>query len=546
MLGRLLILAAALVVLGIGLNRAKIAETVSDPVGGFRSQDESLFANSAITMALRGDWMTPKFLGRIYLYKPPLQFWLSAISMKVLGISLIALRLPILLCGTLGVMLLFDWGRRSASIWAGLGVALLLLSDPMWHIFSRIYYTDMLVTVFIAAALYFVARDPRLEKRTSIGGFAIATAAAIMTKSIGGALPILVLFLFAVVIRRENRPGWMRVAQACVLTGLLAAPWHLYQLVVHRQWFWADYVQTQMLGYGTHPPFQLTSEIPLVFYAKRLFLVDPVLSILALIGLPALILALRRRDAVLPVLLSAWLLVVCLSLSSFQARGNFRWVLFLLPPLCLLAASFGPLGSRLRQKWLVGILCGVFAVKAFAGSQVWGLSFGAAPPMPAISLLRAYADRGRPNPLVLVEADDELYSATLPLPEIHYVWIDPSGGVQRLAPQFVYLGITVTAQQFEEIGRWEPQFRDRLREWGLDSGEPIATSVVADSDADVAKIIAAHPEADFYLPARLRPALEGAVTHELVVASDQRFFLLARQKPERPVSTVRFTLPRNW
>ncbi len=545
MLGRLPIFAAALLVLGIGLDRAKVAETVSDPVGGFRSQDESLFANSAITMVLRGDWLTPRFLSRIYLFKPPLQFWLSAISMKVLGISLITLRLPILFCGVLGVLLLYDWGRRT-SVWAGFVVALLLLSDPMWHIFSRIYYTDMLVTVFIAAALYLVARDPRLEKRTSIVGFAMATAAAIMTKSIGGVLPILVLVLFAVVIRRENRPGWIRVAQACVLTGLLAAPWHLYQFVVHRQWFWADYVETQMLGYGTHPPFQLTREIPLVFYAKRLFLVDPELLILALIAVPALILALRRRDAVLPVLLSSWLLVVCLSLSSFQARGNFRWVLFLLPPLCLMAAGFGPLATGSRQKWLVGVLCALFAVKALAGTQVWGLSFGATKPMPAISLLRAYADRDRPNPLVLVEADDELYSATLPLPEIHYVWIDPSGGVQRLAPQYVYLGITVTAQQFEEIQRWEPQFRDRLREWGLDSREPIATSVVADSDADVAKIVAAHPETDFYLPARFRPALEGVATHELVVVSEQRFFLLSRQKPERPVSTMKFTLPRNW
>src|SRR5579864_3406671 len=214
MLGRLLILAAALLLLGIGLYRAKVAETVSDPVGGFRSQDESLFANSAMTMTLRGDWMTPKFLGRIYLFKPPLQFWLSAISMKLLGISLLALRLPILLTGALGVLLLYDWGRRSASVWAGFGVALLLLSDPMWHIFSRIYYTDLLVTVFIAAALYLVARDPRLEKRSSVVGFAIFTAAAIMTKSIGGALPILVLVLFAAVIRRENRPGWSRVVQA--------------------------------------------------------------------------------------------------------------------------------------------------------------------------------------------------------------------------------------------------------------------------------------------------------------------------------------------
>ncbi|HEV2689362.1 MAG TPA: glycosyltransferase family 39 protein, partial [Bryobacteraceae bacterium] len=175
----LFVLAAALAVLGIGIDHARVAETFSDPVGRFRSQDESLFTNSAITMALRGDWMTPKFLGRIYLFKPPLQFWVSAVSMKLLGISLFALRLPILIAGALGVVLLYDWGRRSTSVAGGLVIALLMLSDPMWHIFSRVYYTDMLATVFIAVALYFVARDSKLQKRASVMGFGILTATAI-------------------------------------------------------------------------------------------------------------------------------------------------------------------------------------------------------------------------------------------------------------------------------------------------------------------------------------------------------------------------------
>jgi 4-amino-4-deoxy-L-arabinose transferase-like glycosyltransferase len=543
-----LILAIALLVLGIGIERARVGETFSDPAGGFRSQDESLFANSAITMALRGDWMTPKFLGRIYLFKPPLQFWVSAISMKAFDISLLSLRLPILIAGACGVLLLFDWGRRSTSLAGGFVIAALLLSDPMWHIFSRIYYTDMLATVFIAAALYFVARDPKLEKRSTILGFGFSSAAAVMTKSAAGALPILVLFLFALLIRRELRPGWMRILQACLLAAVLVAPWHLYELLTHRRWFWADYVETQLLGYGTHPPFQLTSEFPLAFYAKRLFWTDPVLLILALIALPALVMALRRRDSVLPVLLAAWLLIVCLSLSSFQARGNFRWVLLLLPPLCLLAGCLGPLATGARQRWLVGILCVAFAVKASARTELWGLSFGATTPLPAISLLRAYAARERPNPLVLVEADDELYSASLPLPKIHYLWIDPSGGVQRLAPHYAYLGITVTADQFDDLPRWEPEFRARLREWDLDSDEPIATAVVADTDADVAKVIVAHPEADYYLPERFRPSVAAgaASTHELVPASPERFFLLSRQSPKRPANPPTFQLPQNW
>jgi hypothetical protein len=110
------------------------------------------------------------------------------------------------------------------------------------------------------------------------------------------------------------------------------------------------------------------------------------------------------------------------------------------------------------------------------------------------------------------------------------------------------LGITVTAGQFENMDHWEPVFRQRLREWGLNSGEPIATAIVAESDADVAKIVAAHPDTDFYLPARFRTGLAEAArsTHGLAVVSDQRFFLLAKQNPKASSPPAITHIPRNW
>jgi len=539
-----LVFLTALVVLGIGIESAKVAAPISDPVGGYRSQDESVFANSSMTMVLQGHWMTPRFLGKFYLLKPPMQLWLSALSMKLLGISLFALRLPMLVAGALGVALLYLWCRGSTSIGAGITASLLLVSDPMWHIFSRLCYTDLLLAFFTTTALFFVYRDPRLERRTSIIGFAVSTAAAIMTKNVAGVISILTLFLFAALIRREQRPRFLRVVQACALAVLLAAPWHVYQLIAHFRWFWADYIETQLLAYGVHPPAQISSEWPLVFYAKRLFLVDPILCCLAVAALPGAWMAAKRRDSVQPILLSAWLLVVCLALSFFQVRGQFRWVLFLLPPLCMLVACFSPM----KRKWLLVFLCLVFAIKTEAPRRTWGLPFGAYPPMPSETSLRAYSDRGRPNPLVLVDTDDELYSAVLPLPKIHYCWIDPNGLVERLVPYYVELGITVTAAQFDDMEHREPIFRERLRAWGLNSSEPIATAVVAQSDADVAKIVAAHSTADFYLPARFRAVLEGAVktTHELVNVSDDRFFLLAKRAPDVPPPPSAFKPPSNW
>ena len=345
-LSAIAIFLVSLAILGIGIERTKVAaalkvaSTTTDPVVWYPAQDEAIFANSSITMVVEGHWLTPRFLGRIYLLKAPLQLWLSAFAMKLLGISLFALRLPMLIAAALGVVLAFWWCARSTSISAGLVAAILLLSDPMWHIFARLCYTDLLLSVFAAAALFFVFIDPRFERRTSLAGFAGATAAAIMTKSVAGAIPILTLLLFAALIRREQRAPLQRIAVACLLALAMAAPWHVYQLIVDPRWFWADYIDMQLLAYGLHPPGPAVSGSPILFFAKRLFQVDPVLCLLGLAALPGVWNAARNRNTVQPILLCAWLVVAGLALSSFQARGQFRWVLFAIPPLVMASLEY--------------------------------------------------------------------------------------------------------------------------------------------------------------------------------------------------------------
>jgi hypothetical protein len=150
-------------------------------------------------------------------------------------------------------------------------------------------------------------------------------------------------------------------------------------------------------------------------------------------------------------------------------------------------------------------------------------------------VLRSYAERGRSNELILVDTDDEFYSSTLPLPKVRYCFGDPDHVTERYAPYYVGLGITTPAAVFDELDRWEPVFRERLRAWGLDSSEPIATAIVAGNDADVASIIQSHPDVDFYLPVSLEPAVRAIAqsTHVFVPVSSDRFFLLANHSTIR-------------
>jgi hypothetical protein len=100
---------------------------------------------------------------------------------------------------------------------------------------------------------------------------------------------------------------------------------------------------------------------------------------------------------------------------------------------------------------------------------------------------------------------------------------------------FDRMGIVLTAEQFDGLAQWEPVFRQRLREWGLDSGEPIGTLILAGSPEELARMIRAHPSSDFLLPQQYRAAVEAAAepAHRLAEAAGNHFFLLSREARPR-------------
>jgi 4-amino-4-deoxy-L-arabinose transferase-like glycosyltransferase len=72
----------------------------------FIDPDEGMYGSIARAMAESGDWITPRFDGVRYLNKPPLLFWLSALTFKTFGPS--------------------EWGVRLWSALPAFGTALLV------------------------------------------------------------------------------------------------------------------------------------------------------------------------------------------------------------------------------------------------------------------------------------------------------------------------------------------------------------------------------------------------------------------------------------
>ncbi len=187
-------------------------------------------------MLVRHDFVTLHADGIRYLEKAPLFYWLMAASIKLLGATTAAARLPLAL-SVLALALLLEAFARNLlqSARAGLYAGLITLSSFGIFIFSRINIPDVLVCVFLAAALFVFDRTEAAPERPAVAaalGFGAFCALDVLTKGlIGVVFPLAIVgvslvltrgFRLAVVRCRELHPG------AALLSFLaVAAPWHV-------------------------------------------------------------------------------------------------------------------------------------------------------------------------------------------------------------------------------------------------------------------------------------------------------------------------------
>ena len=61
---------------------------------GLFDLDEGLYVEAAREMNLTGDFVTPRVNGIEFFEKPPLVYWLSAVSQRIAGKTEFAARLP--------------------------------------------------------------------------------------------------------------------------------------------------------------------------------------------------------------------------------------------------------------------------------------------------------------------------------------------------------------------------------------------------------------------------------------------------------------------
>ena len=191
---------------------------------------EPRYAETARMMAETGDWITPWFSPGVPFWgKPPLSFWAQAFSMRVLGVSEFAVRLPSWLATVAALWLLYQtaltlYGRESAR-----RAVLIYLSFALVFLSAGAVLTDpylALGTMLCMTGWLMAGRRPTLFWRYS---FFLGLAVGMLAKGplifllVGGVLvPWLVVYKPA----RATFAAlpWLR---GSALTLLLSLPWYL-------------------------------------------------------------------------------------------------------------------------------------------------------------------------------------------------------------------------------------------------------------------------------------------------------------------------------
>jgi 4-amino-4-deoxy-L-arabinose transferase-like glycosyltransferase len=212
--------------------------------------DEGRYAEIPREMLASGDWLTPRLNYVLYFEKPPLQYWLSAISMRLFGESAFAVRLPLALAAFLTMYAAWRLAWRLGGerpIWTSFAAASCMLLYVCGQILTLDALFGALCVFSLAAAVEAVGlryrhsgEDRGTGAKWPIAGWTLAlyagVALAVLVK--GPAALVLVggTLFFGSFAALGPTPGHRRLRMSLFKTFFSPYGWLAF-LVIAVPWF---------------------------------------------------------------------------------------------------------------------------------------------------------------------------------------------------------------------------------------------------------------------------------------------------------------------
>ncbi|MEW6386295.1 MAG: glycosyltransferase family 39 protein [Thermodesulfobacteriota bacterium] len=195
---------------------------------GLMDPDEGRYAEIAREMWVLRDWLIPHLNFLPYLEKPPLVYWLTALSFGAWGCTEWAARLPVALSALGGIFGAYWLGRAFWGAGPGLVSALILTTSLGYVVLGRVLTLDMTLALFLNLGIGLGYLALSRERRELLPWAYLALALAVLSKGpVALVLAGLIWGVWALIARRPLiRPLWH--PGGLLLLALVSLPWFVW------------------------------------------------------------------------------------------------------------------------------------------------------------------------------------------------------------------------------------------------------------------------------------------------------------------------------
>lgn len=216
--------------------------------------DESRYFEISDNMVDSGNYIMPRLAGVIYLEKPPLSYWASALIFKLFGENDFTARLYVGFCAWACLLLVYFMGAFLYDRTTGLYAAGLLGTSLYFFIFGNFNVLDIPLTLYSCLAIWAGYRyvTGASDKKDWLYLFYLSGALAFLTKGlIGVVFPFAILFLWLV-----SSGQWKRIAAlfsplGIVLFLAITSPWLILVQQEHKDFLRFFFIQEHFQRYTT-------------------------------------------------------------------------------------------------------------------------------------------------------------------------------------------------------------------------------------------------------------------------------------------------------
>ncbi|HEX8323695.1 MAG TPA: glycosyltransferase family 39 protein [Tepidisphaeraceae bacterium] len=301
-------------------------------------------------------WAIPTLNGAVRLRKPPLAYWMSAASFRVLGVSDFAGRLPMVLLSWATLGMTFVIGRRLFDARTGLFAAAVLAGTWLFFRFGLLAETDGPSAAFLTAGVYTFLRATA-ARRGRDGVWHHLTAACLAAIILSKGPPAVFLVLFAIGLcaaRRQWQPLARFVTSGAVVTLLaLATPWFIYvaRQTTDEGQLGVDFANSAEGGDHSGPPW---AYVPMLLQATLPWTGLWIVGLLAAAGpMRRDIAAWRGKSISAPVpglwTIALWAAVILVPLVCWGNKQK-HYLMPVMPPTAILIGWVAAEASRGREK----------------------------------------------------------------------------------------------------------------------------------------------------------------------------------------------------